>query len=56
MNQPQRYLLDLEYVTWHKVSDIPEDIVIEVIELIDEWFHCKYLLDDNWTAFKKVRF
>lgn len=49
----KQYLLDLPYIDWHKVSDIPEDITDEVIELIDEGFHCKYKFNDDWTEFRK---
>ena len=53
---PKDYLLRLTYLDWHKISDIPEDIAIEVIELIDERFHCAYRFNDDWTEFRKYRF
>jgi hypothetical protein len=53
MNQANQYLLDLPYVDWHLISDIPEEIATEVIELIDCNYHCQYRFNDDWTAFSK---
>lgn len=52
-DKAKEYLLSLKYAEWHKVSDIPEEFRVAVIDLIDENFRCKYLFNDN-NEFMKV--
>ena len=47
------YLLNLKYQVWYKVSDIPDEIRSESVDLIDESFRCKYYYSDEGTEFIK---
>ena len=44
------------YQTWINISDVPEEIKSESIDLIDESFNCRYYYSDDFKAFKKRRF
>ena len=52
----QEYLRSLTYIDWHNIRDIPEDISTLVITEIDENYLCDYEYNDDYTAFRKLRF
>ena len=56
ITKAQDYLLNLTYIDWHYINNIPEDIKTEVINLIDESYHCGYTFNDDSTGFQKIRF